>query len=334
MNGKRMRAGHRFCAHPGSTETGRRLELKQTGGDDIGIRQLRYFLAVVRAKTVSGAAQSLRISQPSLSQQILRLERTVGTTLFRRTSRGVELTSGGHAFLRGVEEIPEQLRSAIEAAVPRTAAWPVGVCSGTPASLIAGIDSEIVADWSEMCAGEEMPSLQFVPAHSREQPDLLRHGEIAMGLMRLPVTTTRLFLAVVADERLGVVLHESHPLCDRDVLAWADLRGQRLLWFDTEHAPGYAESVLRELDAVGWRPSLNVIDNRRHSLFIHSLRSARDLVALRPRSAVQGDRHLVWKEIADDAVPREQLALAAREGTDHAERLLRMARRNGWPIVE
>ncbi|MEU9653861.1 LysR family transcriptional regulator [Streptomyces sp. NPDC048110] len=57
--------------------------------DDFDMRHLRYFLTVVRAGTVSAAAQQLRISQPSLSQQIRRLEQRVGAALFIRSSRGV-----------------------------------------------------------------------------------------------------------------------------------------------------------------------------------------------------------------------------------------------------
>ncbi|MBC3839992.1 LysR family transcriptional regulator [Streptacidiphilus sp. 4-A2] len=63
--------------------------------DDFDMRHLRYFLAVARAGSVSAAAQELHISQPSLSQQIRRLERRVGASLFTRSSRGVQLTSGG-----------------------------------------------------------------------------------------------------------------------------------------------------------------------------------------------------------------------------------------------
>ena len=82
---------------------------------DLEPRLLRYFLAVAKELHFGRAAARLYISQPALSNQIHTLERTLGTDLFVRTSRKVELTPAGRALL---EEAPLAL-GALEHAAER-----------------------------------------------------------------------------------------------------------------------------------------------------------------------------------------------------------------------
>ena len=56
------------------------------------LRLLRYFLAVAREETISGAAQALHLSQPSLSRQLTDLEAELGKQLFLRGNRRITLT--------------------------------------------------------------------------------------------------------------------------------------------------------------------------------------------------------------------------------------------------
>ena len=77
-------------------------------------RHLRSFLKIAETRSISRAAESLGIAQPSLSQQLLRLEDEVGLSLFRRTPKGVDLTEGGRVFLEHARQIMNATEQAIE----------------------------------------------------------------------------------------------------------------------------------------------------------------------------------------------------------------------------
>lgn len=76
--------------------------------------QLERFIAVSRFLNFSKAAESLQISQPTLSYSVSRLEQELGTELFMRNARHVELTPAGELFLPDAVEIVRRYRAAME----------------------------------------------------------------------------------------------------------------------------------------------------------------------------------------------------------------------------
>src|SRR5215475_3120884 len=73
------------------------------------LRHLRYFIAVAEEHSFRRAAERLGIKQPPLSLQIRQLEREMGTPLFYRHTRGVELTDGGKLLLEEARLILQRL---------------------------------------------------------------------------------------------------------------------------------------------------------------------------------------------------------------------------------
>src|SRR6266850_8019400 len=99
------------------------------------LRHIRYFIAVAETGSVTVAAERrLHTSQPSLSRQIRDLEHEVGATLLKRSSRGVELTDAGRAFIDHARLAMTQVDAAIDAArkaaQPAKARFAVGFLTG------------------------------------------------------------------------------------------------------------------------------------------------------------------------------------------------------------
>ncbi|WP_068072356.1 LysR family transcriptional regulator [Novosphingobium lentum] len=101
-------------------------------------RALRTFLAVCTARSISGGARLLNISQPSVSNAIAQLEQSVGAALFERSRAGVVLTAEGELLLRRAEAMDSLLREASEEIrlVREGVAGPLRV-GGTPGALVS-----------------------------------------------------------------------------------------------------------------------------------------------------------------------------------------------------
>ena len=78
------------------------------------LRQLEYFLAVAKARSLTLAAAELGVAQPTLTKSIRALETELGVKLFRRQPRGVDLTSYGETLLRHAQTLNVQLSDAIK----------------------------------------------------------------------------------------------------------------------------------------------------------------------------------------------------------------------------
>ena len=168
------------------------------------LQQLRYFLAACSHGSFAGAAEALHIAQPSLAEQVRRLEQELGTRLFIRTGRRIELTEAGTKLRHGAERVLTEVDASL-AAVRET----VGLRRGTASIgtfglahryLIADVARAFVDRYPEV-------NLRVVGQHSREVIEKVRDGELEAGIVSLPVEHPSLHVeALGADEILFVDL--------------------------------------------------------------------------------------------------------------------------------
>jgi RNA polymerase sigma factor (sigma-70 family) len=108
------------------------------------LRQVRYFVTIAETGSYTRAAELLTIAQPSLSQQIAKLEDELGVRLFDRTSRGIVVTAAGAAFLidaRAMLDLAERARSsARRAGSGTTGTLTIGYARSTPFDLLTDLD--------------------------------------------------------------------------------------------------------------------------------------------------------------------------------------------------
>lgn len=113
-NGAAMETSQPLAHHPAKPQSSnlRQAADLRSGSPEMEVHQLRYFCAIVKTGTFTRAAESEHVAQPSLSQQILKLEDELGGKLFYRLPRKARLTPLGERFLPRAQAILQGIRDA------------------------------------------------------------------------------------------------------------------------------------------------------------------------------------------------------------------------------
>jgi LysR family transcriptional regulator, cyn operon transcriptional activator len=163
------------------------------------LQQLTYFLAAARHGSFSAAAHELPMAQPSLSEQVRRLEAELGVPLFVRAGRGLELTEAGTLLL------PHAERTLAEAEVAKEAVREVRemtggtVAFGTFSSAHHHLTCGLIDDFAQRHPGVK---IRVIGQNSAEVADAVRNGELEAGLIVLPVEDAGLDVRVATREAM------------------------------------------------------------------------------------------------------------------------------------
>lgn len=222
------------------------------------VRQLRYFMEVVEAKSFTKAAERVHVAQPALGFQVRKLEDELGSPLLVRHSRGVEPTEAGLALLKHAQVILRQVELArqevIDLAGPPRGSLILGV-TPTASALLA---TRIVQGCSAAYPGI---ALNLVEGLSEEVMKWLDEGRIDLGFTYNPeavkgietqaLLTEDLFLVVPADNGLkGEERISFNKLDQHSMILPSRPRGTRMLLEQAAEERGVQLQVSCEVDSV------------------------------------------------------------------------------------
>lgn len=209
---------------------------------------MRYFLAVASERNFTRAAERLHMAQPPLTRQINTLEKELGTPLFVRTPKGVELTEAGSALL---EEVPNIL-SLTERAHERTLRASQGLSGRLDVGIFgSGILDVIPKILADLHAERPDVTIRLHTMTKPEQVQALREQRIMVGFHRLPPDESDLAAELVCRERMYVALYQGHPLCAKDIISVADLADQPMILYPNLPMPGLEQEVINMFQRDG-----------------------------------------------------------------------------------
>ncbi|SDZ35008.1 transcriptional regulator, LysR family [Saccharopolyspora shandongensis] len=273
------------------------------------LRHLQAFVAVAEELNFRRAAVRLHMSQPPLSQQIKRLEHEVGVALLRRTTRQVELTAAGEAFLR---EARKTLQSA--EAAPRLARQAAAGEIGVVRLGFSGQTSYRVMLLIVRKFRERYPNVRFdilSPLYGGELVDQINQQEVDAGLLRLPVPTEGLCVRELDQHPLAVALPDGHRLAGEWRVGLDDLRGESFISYPTNRGSVVNQLVQAACLQRGYNP--NFVQEAPDTHTILSLVGAGSGISLVPMTAAHLKVPGVVLVPVHDA-PSVPLALVWREG--------------------
>ena len=191
------------------------------------LRHLRYFVAVAEARSLKLAAEeTLNTTQPSLSRQIRDLEDEVGTPLFLRGAKGVELTTAGRVFLDHARVMLSQAETAVQSA--RQIAHP------TVPSLSMGFMIGHDTTWLPAALKlirDELPNIHIVIS-TQNSPQLaaaILHGGIDVAFLRREDGTDEIEFRTLIEEQFKVFLPSKHPLAANRTITLQEIARERFI---------------------------------------------------------------------------------------------------------
>lgn len=194
----------------------------------ISLRQLRAFICVAAEGSLARAARQLHLTPSALSMLIRGLESELGTRLFERTTRKMQLTPAAEALLPTVSRVFAELEAAFERIRQQEAARQGLLTIATSPMLAATWLPERIAAFAQRFPQFQL-RLMDLPVN--EVADAVRDGRADCGLCTLDAATSLVGLAsrVVYQDRLMLCCLPGHPFAKRREVQWRELSGIPLI---------------------------------------------------------------------------------------------------------
>lgn len=185
-------------------------------------RVLQYFLAIAREETISGAAEHLHITQPTLSRQMKELEEELGKQLFLRGNRKITLTEDGMFLRNRAEEIVNLVeKTESDLMLSDTSiSGDIYIGSGETEGM------RLIAKVIQKCQ-KEYPDIKFhlFSGNAQDVADRIEKGLLDFGIFVEPADVSKYdFFKLPVKDVWGLLMRKDSPLAKQDVITANDLK--------------------------------------------------------------------------------------------------------------
>ena len=215
------------------------------------IHQLRYFCAVARHGTFTRASEIEHVAQPSLSQQILKLEAELGARLFDRLPRSAKLTVFGKAFLPKAGRILRELEEAKGELRDMSGSEKGEVVVGVIPTIAAYLLPKLLNDFKQR---HPLTPIKIVEDITPALLQRLHEGTIDLAVAALPIAGNEFATVQLIEEMFYAVLPEQHRLASRAFISLAELNREPFLLLKEGHC--FRDSLIAACHKLKMSPSV------------------------------------------------------------------------------
>lgn len=289
------------------------------------LRHLRYFASVASERSFTRAASKLRVAQPALSRQIRQLEDELGVALLTRSSRGVQLTEAGRAFLAEAQALLTHSEQAMRAARQAEAGLVLKV------GYVWGLFHSMVPLWLQRFRQKyPQTTAHLFDLTPMEQARGLLDGKLDAGFIGFAPESDHPGLSrrKVGACAFVAALPRGHPQSRQTKVALASLANDFFLGISEQTYPGASQHVALAFARAGYRPKILQMVERGYTIL--GLVASRCGVALVPeslcalphagvvfrplRDAPVADLYLAWGTECKSTALRQFLSTVPAEG--------------------
>lgn len=217
----------------------------------IDVHRIGILREVSRHGSLAGAARSLRLTPSAVSQHVAALERSVGTTVVDRSTRGVRLTAAGALLVEAADAVAGQLSEAER----RLSQLVEGRAGRLAVATFSSAGQSLLPRALPPMTGRPDVDVRAIEAEPTPAVEALRRGEADVALVyhfrtrRPPQTWSDLTYVPLVEDRVRAVLPDQHPLAARKEVRVADLADE---WW----VHGWGECADAMENAAGYQPKV------------------------------------------------------------------------------
>jgi len=195
------------------------------------IKQLEYFVTIASSTNFRKAAAKLDVSQPTLTNQVVAMEETLGVQLFERSRAGTLLSPEGRELLPLAREILDQYQHLVDTAQGSSremgGTFKIGVSPTVGPYFLPHVLPALHQRYPKL-------QLHLREGDPRELETGLASGDYDLIMTVLPMHSTENRVRPLFTEPLQIVVSENHPLAGKETVSGKDLQGESVLTID-EH---------------------------------------------------------------------------------------------------